>query len=163
MRTILAFIILSTWLFACKEQPEYVKEPCTGYKEIDHTATLRINDTLPSFSGVTDTDRRFSLSALSRKHFFLFLKKNIKEQKPVHIGLLNEDVSINDLGDTAANKDVDLLIENDLKIAELFGLGTKDNGALKHNTLIITDKNKIIKKILIDICEDELKDIMAAL
>lgn len=128
----------------------------SNIKEINNTSKLKLGDNIPSFSGYTENGNYFSIISLNRKALFLFFNND-------ESCLLNDEISINNIGGLAQKKDIDILFISEMKIADVYGIEyTKHpEKKMKHSFLFIIDSQKRIEKIFRDVCAEDIVNLLS--
>jgi hypothetical protein len=145
------FSFIGTW--SCK-QAKPPEENCSNFEEIEQISNLKIGDQLIDFGAVSNHNRDFQLSELEAKFFILFFK-NETPTKELNI-LINEEVVNHDLGKKTIDKQGTLLVLNEGKLLEIYGISQ----AKMKNVLIIADENKQIRKMFKNACERRILDFL---
>ncbi len=139
------------WTIQCKKA-EYIPEECQKLMNIKQLSPLKVSDTLISFWAETSFKQGFQLDTLKGEFTIIFFK-NKKAPKKLTI-LLNKEIVYKDLGKKAVSNKGNLIIANEGKLLKIYGIKSKDN------VLILADKNKVIKEIYKNACEEDIIEIL---
>lgn len=154
---IITFLFSVFLFFSCYETRKYTPEKCGSIEEVSKTENLSISDTLIGFSGFTSEEQRVSLFKLNKEFIFFYFKKNIENQENNgYIFYLNEEIPYKDLGQSISAKNGNIIITDDAKIADAYGVKLKDGYKIQTTTLFIADKNKVIQRIYENACEEDI-------
>ncbi len=154
---LLLIIILSITMIQCDKQ-SYIPEKCQKLTRIQQLSSLKILDTLISFSAKTDFGQDFQLDTLKGAFTIIFFKHK-KIEKKLTI-LLNEEIKYKNLGKITKLNNGNLIIANEGKLYKIYGISLKNKVKPKENILIVSDKNKIIKEIYKNACEEDIIKIL---
>ncbi|EWH13901.1 hypothetical protein KLA_07612 [Cellulophaga geojensis KL-A] len=157
MKTYIYLIAVILLFCQCKRISRLSSE-CGKIIEINQLERLKVKDTLLGFSAMTDYNQRFSFDTLNGNFTFLFFKDT-----PNTVGytlLLNEEVKNKSLGAKVISKGGNLIVSNEAKLLNLYGIGPNKKLKLTDNVLIKADENKIILKIYKNACEEDIISIL---
>ena len=148
----LSLILILLLFCSCVEKKD--SKVC-NITEINSTGKLKLGDSIPPFSGYTGNGYYFSTISLTKKSLFLFFNNSDS-------CLLNNEISIDNIGNLAQEKDIDILFISEMKIAKIYGIEytKRPENKMKHSILFIIDSQKRIRKIFKDVCVEDIINLL---
>jgi hypothetical protein len=147
--------------------------------EVKSTNNCHVSDTIIPFSLLTDREDNFILlypdninlhsgnvnhddSEVSKYMSELLQRKGLLLYfNSYYLNLFNDQLKFKCIGELAKNINMDIAFISNLEIAELCGIDySKEYGIIKP-TLLVIDRNRVVRNIYINVTDDDIIDILS--
>ena len=161
MKKLILLISIVSAMYGCKQDAGYREETCSSFQKIRNTKTLKLQDSLPGLSGISDAGIHFSSRNLHGKFILIFLKID-PDNKNIYL-LINEEMRSQNIGVLTKNKGGNIIVSNDLKLASIFGIKESADKKTRSNYLFVTNGDALLTAKYNNVCEKDIVNIVNGL